>query len=174
MGLGQLLIEIDNRIINDGLVLLRATNRPEVLDSALIRPGRFHHSIFFSVPNKKKREAILKLSEKHFPDRYSFYNNKKKWDNLLVKLKGKSPAYLTSLRNLVSLYRRNSKDYISIEQRFDFVRKRIETTDENWGILKGIAGMQHERIYFPIKMQFFLEKEYSLLAFFLSIDRLKK
>merc|ERR1712110_903337 len=62
LGLGQLLIEIDNRVRNDGLVLLRATNRPEVLDPALVRPGRFQHSVLFSVPNKKKREFILKLS----------------------------------------------------------------------------------------------------------------
>merc|ERR1712093_244725 len=86
LGLGQLLVEIDRRAKNDGLVLFRATNRPEILDFALVRPGRFHQIISFPVPSKKKREAILKFSIRRF--RNMNFEKTPKLENWIIKTKG--------------------------------------------------------------------------------------
>jgi cell division protease FtsH len=59
--LNQLLVEMDGINDNSGIVMIAATNRPDVLDPALLRPGRFDRQITVSLPDKKGREAILKV-----------------------------------------------------------------------------------------------------------------
>ncbi|MDD6005644.1 MAG: ATP-dependent zinc metalloprotease FtsH [Firmicutes bacterium] len=59
--LNQLLVEMDGMSDNSGIVVIAATNRPDVLDPALLRPGRFDRQITVSLPDKKGREAILKV-----------------------------------------------------------------------------------------------------------------
>ena len=59
--LNQLLIELDGFEQNSGVILIAATNRPDVIDPALLRPGRFDRQINVPVPDKKGREAILKV-----------------------------------------------------------------------------------------------------------------
>ncbi|MBI3554304.1 MAG: ATP-dependent metallopeptidase FtsH/Yme1/Tma family protein [Elusimicrobia bacterium] len=59
--LNQLLIELDGFEQNQGIVLIAATNRPDVIDPALLRPGRFDRQIVVSLPDIKGREAILKV-----------------------------------------------------------------------------------------------------------------
>ncbi len=59
--LNQLLVEMDGITDNSGVVLVAATNRPDVLDPALLRPGRFDRQITVSLPDRKGREAILKV-----------------------------------------------------------------------------------------------------------------
>jgi len=59
--LNQLLIELDGFEQNQGIILIAATNRPDVIDSALLRPGRFDRQINVPVPDAKGREAILKV-----------------------------------------------------------------------------------------------------------------
>ncbi len=59
--LNQLLIELDGFEQNQGIILIAATNRPDVIDSALLRPGRFDRQINVPVPDCKGREAILKV-----------------------------------------------------------------------------------------------------------------
>jgi cell division protease FtsH len=59
--LNQLLVEMDGFQANVGVTLLAATNRPEVLDRALLRPGRFDRQVVIDVPDKGGREAILKV-----------------------------------------------------------------------------------------------------------------
>ncbi|MDE2491336.1 MAG: ATP-dependent zinc metalloprotease FtsH, partial [Elusimicrobia bacterium] len=69
--LNQLLIELDGFEQNQGVILIAATNRPDVIDPALLRPGRFDRQIMVSVPDQKGREAILKVharSVKMAPD----------------------------------------------------------------------------------------------------------
>lgn len=59
--LNQLLVEMDGFESNEGVIVMSATNRPDVLDPALLRPGRFDRQIVVSVPDVKGREAILKV-----------------------------------------------------------------------------------------------------------------
>ena len=68
--LNQLLVEMDGMSDNSGIVVIAATNRPDVLDPALLRPGRFDRQITVSLPDKKGREAILKVHarNKHLSD----------------------------------------------------------------------------------------------------------
>ena len=59
--LNQLLVEMDGFADNSGIIVIAATNRPDVLDPALLRPGRFDRAITVNLPDKKGREAILKV-----------------------------------------------------------------------------------------------------------------
>jgi cell division protease FtsH len=59
--LNQLLVEMDGFNSNDGVILIAATNRPDVLDPALLRPGRFDRQVVVDLPDAKGREGILKV-----------------------------------------------------------------------------------------------------------------
>jgi cell division protease FtsH len=65
--LNQLLVEMDGFTVNSGIVVIAATNQPEVLDAALLRPGRFDRQIFVGAPDIKGREAILKVHTRKVP-----------------------------------------------------------------------------------------------------------
>ena len=65
--LNQLLVEMDGFESNEGVILISATNRPDVLDPALLRPGRFDRQVVVSMPDIKGREKILKVHMKKTP-----------------------------------------------------------------------------------------------------------
>ncbi|MFP3866891.1 MAG: ATP-dependent zinc metalloprotease FtsH [Desulfobacteraceae bacterium] len=65
--LNQLLVEMDGFEANEGVILIAATNRPDVLDPALLRPGRFDRQVIVPVPDLKGREAILKVHTRKTP-----------------------------------------------------------------------------------------------------------
>ncbi|MCY0881111.1 MAG: ATP-dependent zinc metalloprotease FtsH, partial [Firmicutes bacterium] len=65
--LNQMLVEMDGFGINEGIIVIAATNRPDVLDPALLRPGRFDRQIMVSRPDAKGREAILKVHTRGKP-----------------------------------------------------------------------------------------------------------
>jgi len=65
--LNQLLVEMDGFESNDGVILLAATNRPDVLDPALLRPGRFDRQIVVDAPDVKGREGILRVHTRKIP-----------------------------------------------------------------------------------------------------------
>jgi cell division protease FtsH len=65
--LNQILVEMDGFEANKGLIVLAATNRPDVLDSALMRPGRFDRRVTLDLPDIKEREQILKVHAKGKP-----------------------------------------------------------------------------------------------------------
>ncbi|MBI4384183.1 MAG: ATP-dependent zinc metalloprotease FtsH, partial [Nitrospinae bacterium] len=65
--LNQLLVEMDGFENNEGVILIAATNRPDVLDPALLRPGRFDRQVVVSRPDVKGREGILKVHTKNIP-----------------------------------------------------------------------------------------------------------
>ena len=65
--LNQLLVEMDGFGSNEGVIVLAATNRPDILDPALLRPGRFDRQIYVDLPDIKGREAILKVHAKKKP-----------------------------------------------------------------------------------------------------------
>ena len=65
--LNQLLVEMDGFEGNEGVIILAATNRPDVLDPALLRPGRFDRQIVVSIPDVKGRLEIIKVHTKNIP-----------------------------------------------------------------------------------------------------------
>ncbi len=65
--LNQLLVEMDGFDANEGIILIAATNRPDILDNALLRPGRFDRRIVVNMPDVKGREEILKVHIKNIP-----------------------------------------------------------------------------------------------------------
>lgn len=65
--LNQLLVEMDGFGKNEGIILMAATNRPDILDPALLRPGRFDRQIYVGLPDVRGREAILEVHSKDKP-----------------------------------------------------------------------------------------------------------
>jgi cell division protease FtsH len=65
--LNQLLVEMDGFDSKEGVIILAATNRPDVLDPALLRPGRFDRQVMVAMPDIKEREAILKIHAEKIP-----------------------------------------------------------------------------------------------------------
>ncbi|MDP3279354.1 MAG: ATP-dependent zinc metalloprotease FtsH [Deltaproteobacteria bacterium] len=65
--LNQLLVEMDGFDANDGVIIIAATNRPDVLDSAIMRPGRFDRRIHVSLPDVRGREQILRVHSRRVP-----------------------------------------------------------------------------------------------------------
>ncbi len=65
--LNQLLVEMDGFGINEGVIIIAATNRPDILDPALLRPGRFDRQVTVTYPDIRGREEILKVHAKHKP-----------------------------------------------------------------------------------------------------------
>ncbi len=109
--LNQLLIEMDGFEENDGVILLAATNRPDILDSALLRPGRFDRQIVVDRPDVRGREGILKVHSKGKP-----LAEDVKLDVIAKSTPGMAGAELANLMNEAALVaaRRNG-DRITME-----------------------------------------------------------
>lgn len=110
--LNQLLVELDGMSDNNGVIVIAATNRPDVLDPALLRPGRFDRQITVSLPDLKGREAILRVHAR----------NKKisedvKLDQLAKRTPGFSGADLENVLNEAAILAvRENKDMIETQQ----------------------------------------------------------
>lgn len=65
--LNQLLVEMDGFGVNQGIIIIAATNRPDILDPALLRPGRFDREVVVGVPDVRGREAIFEIHSKNKP-----------------------------------------------------------------------------------------------------------
>ena len=107
--LNQLLVEMDGFDSNNQVIVIAATNRPEMLDEALLRPGRFDRTITIGLPDIKDREAILKIHAK----------NKKVSKNVNLKsvaedTAGFSGAELANIMNEAAIYAANRR-HVAIE-----------------------------------------------------------
>ena len=104
--LNQLLTEMDGFGANEGIIIIAATNRPDVLDPALLRPGRFDRQVTVSLPDQREREAILKV---HAKDK--IFSDEVNLENLSKRTPGFSGADLENLLNESALLavRRNKK-----------------------------------------------------------------
>ncbi len=104
--LNQLLTEMDGFGANEGIIIIAATNRPDVLDPALLRPGRFDRQITVSLPDKQARKEILAVHAKN-----KVLDKTVTLDNLAKRTPGFSGADLENLLNEAALLtvRRNKK-----------------------------------------------------------------
>ncbi|WP_127509054.1 ATP-dependent zinc metalloprotease FtsH [Paenibacillus humicus] len=105
--LNQLLVEMDGFGANEGIIIVAATNRPDILDPALLRPGRFDRQITVDRPDVKGREAVLKVHARNKP-----LNKDVKLDIIAKRTTGFTGADLENLLNEAALLaaRRNKKD----------------------------------------------------------------
>lgn len=109
--LNQLLVEMDGFGTNEGIIIMAATNRPDILDPAILRPGRFDRRIYVGLPDVKAREEILKIHTR----------NKPLADDVDLKVVAKrtpgfSPADLENLTNEAALLAaRNNLKEITME-----------------------------------------------------------
>ncbi len=96
--LNQLLTEMDGFGANEGIIIIAATNRPDVLDPALLRPGRFDRQVTVSLPDQRERHAILKVHA-----RGKIFDKSVNLENLSKRTPGFSGADLENLLNEAAL-----------------------------------------------------------------------
>ncbi len=123
--LNQLLVEMDGFEKNEGVIVMAATNRPDILDSALLRPGRFDRQIVIHLPDVKAREEILKIHSRQKPLADDVNLN-----HVAKSTAGFSPADLENIMNESALLcaRRG--------------HKKIAAQDVDDAILKVIVGVE--------------------------------
>ncbi|MEW6670998.1 MAG: ATP-dependent zinc metalloprotease FtsH [Thermodesulfobacteriota bacterium] len=123
--LNQLLVEMDGFDPNVGVILLAATNRPEILDPALLRPGRFDRQILVDRPDKKGREEILKVHLKNIRTR----------ENLDIEKIAGMTAGMTGadLANLV-----NEAALLAVRRK----KETVEMTEFEEAVERVVAGLE--------------------------------
>ena len=118
--LNQLLVEMDGFEGNEGVIVIAATNRPDVLDKALLRPGRFDRQVYVSLPDIRGREHILKVHSRKVPLHESV--------SLSVLARGTpgfSGADLANLVNEAALFSaRANRRFVTMEE-FEKARDKI-------------------------------------------------
>ena len=110
--LNQLLTEMDGFGVNEGIIIIAATNRPDVLDPALLRPGRFDRQVTVSLPDAKEREEILGVHAKN-----KTFDDEVNLKNVSQRTPGFSGADLENLLNEAALLAvRRDKKAITMEE----------------------------------------------------------
>jgi cell division protease FtsH len=128
--LNQLLVEMDGFEENEGIIVVAATNRPDVLDPALLRPGRFDRQVVVDIPDIKGREGILKVHSKKIPLANSV--------NLTVIARGTPGFSGADLANLVNeaalLAARKNKRKVGMDE-FEFAKDKVLMGPERRSII---------------------------------------
>ncbi len=118
--LNQLLVEMDGFEINDGVIVVAATNRPDVLDPALLRPGRFDRQVVVGLPDIRGREQILKVHMRKVP-----IDDRVRANVIARGTPGFSGADLANLVNEAALFSaRASKRLVTMEE-FEKAKDKI-------------------------------------------------
>jgi cell division protease FtsH len=121
--LNQLLVEMDGFSINEGVIIIAATNRPDILDPALLRPGRFDRQIMVGIPDVKAREEIIKIHAKNKPLAVGV-----ELDVLAKSTPGFTPADLENVMNESALLAARKN------------KRKIEQKDIEEAVIRVIAG----------------------------------
>ena len=109
--LNQILVEMDGFSNNQGIIIIAATNRPDVLDPALLRPGRFDRQITIDIPDVKGREAILKVHS-----RGKFFEDGIDFGQVAERIPGFSGADIENLLNEAAiLVARDNREKITVQ-----------------------------------------------------------
>lgn len=110
--LNQLLVEMDGFGANEGVIVIAATNRKDILDGALLRPGRFDRQVYVGAPDVKGREAILKVHARN-----KQFDPDVKFDSIAKTTAGFTGADLENLLNEAALLAaRRNKKFITLEE----------------------------------------------------------
>jgi cell division protease FtsH len=118
--LNQLLVEMDGFTTNMGIIIMAATNRPDVLDPALLRPGRFDRQITISLPDVRGREAILKVHARN-----KKLDPKIKLSEFASRIPGFSGADIENLLNEAALLAARDNRTLIAEQDMDEAIDRV-------------------------------------------------
>ena len=118
--LNQILVEMDGFEKTDGVIVLAATNRPDVLDQALLRPGRFDRQVTVAMPDIKEREAILQVHAKKVPVGPDFDIKK-----LARATSGMSGADLSNIVNEAAIYAARKNKSIVENVEFEEARDKV-------------------------------------------------
>ena len=121
--LNQLLVEMDGFSVNEGVIIIAATNRPDILDPALLRPGRFDRQILIGIPDVKAREQILRIHAKNKPLAVGV-----ELSILAKSTPGFTPADLENVMNESALLAARKN------------KKKIELNDIEEAVIRVIAG----------------------------------
>ena len=118
--LNQMLVEMDGFDTKDGVIILAATNRPDVLDPALLRPGRFDRQVVVDMPDLNEREAILRIHASKVP-----LGSDVEIKRLARATPGSSGADLANLVNEAALYAaRKDRELVTMED-FEEARDKL-------------------------------------------------
>jgi cell division protease FtsH len=132
--LNQLLVEMDGFETNEGVILIAATNRPDVLDPALLRPGRFDRRVVVSRPDVKGREGILKVHTRRVP-----IGEDVNIDLLARQTPGFAGADLENLVNEAALLAaRKNKDRVSMSD-FEIAKDKVMMGAERRSMIISVA-----------------------------------
>jgi len=118
--LNQLLVEMDGFEGNEGIIVIAATNRPDVLDKALLRPGRFDRQVFVGLPDIRGREQILKVHMRKVP-----LDEQVKASILARGTPGFSGADLANLVNEAALFAARANKRLVTMEDFEKARDKI-------------------------------------------------
>lgn len=118
--LNQLLVEMDGFEGNEGVIVIAATNRPDVLDKALLRPGRFDRQVYVGLPDIRGREQILKVHVRKVP-----LDDKVDLGIVARGTPGFSGADLANLINEASLFAARANKRIVTMEEFEKARDKI-------------------------------------------------
>ena len=118
--LNQLLVEMDGFEVNDGVIVIAATNRPDVLDPALLRPGRFDRQVVVGLPDIRGREQILKVHMRKVP-----VADKVQASIIARGTPGFSGADLANLVNEAALFAARSNRRLVTMEEFEKAKDKI-------------------------------------------------
>jgi len=151
--LNQMLVEMDGFDTKDGVIMIAATNRPDVLDPALLRPGRFDRQVVVDMPDIKEREAILKIHSQKIKISPDVDLNR-----VAKATPGSSGADLANVVNEAALFAARSGRQVVFMEDFEEARDKI---------LMGVARRSRVLSVKEKKMTAYHESGHALLHYYL-------